>query len=664
MNPKKIKTARHGITMRRLLPLLLYLPIVCFAEWMDHYSTYRNLKGLQPVDTTADGTFAHSFSVDDQDSDLQINYKGSHHPDLLNLASSLLVARVDCLDSEITVTLRDVARDDVARDDVAHDGWKTRVGHPLTAVCFGRSKNKVVYRKIEGVELCGEKCVRITTTNLELHHMFQSLQLKMSFTPSDEKHVDGHGLRHRHRHRRLLSQRPAQRQLSASMSDVTSFISGIESLTESCTLKRRRLGFMKKTFGKWKSEAKETFTDLSNDIRQEFQSNDPAGKNRLECSVGPNLEINYDSSTGSSKEETLSFSPWAKCEGCYLWAGIKVVVEIDVTATGLNMFQAYVEGGLRTRVKLVVKNPMKGNENQPFTEIIPPEKIGTVTFAVGSVPVSIDIMTGLEMMATSDMNVNTTFTAGATAQAMIRAGVEYRNNNWEKIMIHDVGYDYMLPTWSIEPSNGRVIARMQPIIELKVWETVPVVIKTQIDVGPTFSTNGGILKAGESTSPSFCSDSYRMWWSLHGIVGVDDIKSPELVVNGKTLPQITLAGGFVSDPFDLVGETEFQTCGKLCSGCYSDYVVTKDQMVAVALPGASINERGGDEGGGVLAGGPLALIIIASVIGAALLVTAAVMIVKTYQSRGSTPFRQLNLASGVGLRTTTKKTTTTTVVRK
>ena len=62
------------------------------------------------------------------------------------------------------------------------------------------------------------------------------------------------------------------------------------------------------------------------------------------------------------------------------------------------------------------------------------------------------------------------------------------------------------------------------------------------------------MEAGESTSPSFCSDSYRMWWSLTGIVGVDDIKSPEMEIDGKKLPTVTLVGGFVSDPFTLQGK--------------------------------------------------------------------------------------------------------------
>jgi hypothetical protein len=33
------------------------------------------------------------------------------------------------------------------------------------------------------------------------------------------------------------------------------------------------------------------------------------------------------------------------------------------------------------------------------------------------------------------------------------------------------------------PSNAKVTVHMRPVIELLVWETVPVVIKLQIDVG-------------------------------------------------------------------------------------------------------------------------------------------------------------------------------------
>ena len=124
------------------------------------------------------------------------------------------------------------------------------------------------------------------TTKLELHHMFSALSFKLEYTPSDEKTPQ----------RRLLSKRSSsntvQRSSSntvrglASASDVSSFIYGIKNVNEACTLERRRLGFMKKTFSKWKSEAKSTFDDLENDIKSEFQNDKTSGKNRLECAIG------------------------------------------------------------------------------------------------------------------------------------------------------------------------------------------------------------------------------------------------------------------------------------------------------------------------------------------------------------------------------------------
>ena len=172
----------------------------------------------------------------------------------------------------------------------------------------------------------------------------------------------------------------------------------------------------------------------------------------------------------------------------------------------------------------------------------------------------------------------------------------------------------------------------------------------------TFSTNDNILNIGDSTSPAFCSDSYHVWWKLQGIVGVDDIKSPPVTVNGKNLPEITLVGGFVTDPFDLIGETSFQECGKLCNGCYSDYTTNKEAMVAAALPGAAPGEGGRDsDSDGILTGTALAMVILASLVGAALLGVSLYLIVKTVQGNGASS----NFAT-IGMRTTTTRTTTTT----
>ena len=600
------------------------------------FQVHRSLQGLKPL---LNQKFDHHFHIDDEESNIQLDYSGTHHPDLLNLAVSDLVKKIHCTidNTELTVTLVNNI------DNIEH--WLRRLGHPLTAVC---DDGTFVYRRINFVKECGSQCIHFKCSKLELHHMFDSLKARFSFTPSDEN------TEQRRRSRRLLSRRSSSssgvRGL-ATVTDVNAFLSGIKNVNEACTLKSRRLGFMKKTFTKWKSETKATFNDMSDDLKSEFQSSDPSGKNRLECAVGPNLEINYDSAKDGAKEEVLAFKPWASCHGCYLWAGIKVVVEIDVTNTGLNKFQAYVEGGFKVKAKLIASNPVETTAEEDYTVLIPPQQLGTISFAIGSVPVKINIQSGMEVTATSTASFDATLTVGASAQALIRAGVEYVNGEWKQIMINDLGYDYMLPEWQLPPgTDARVSAHMRPIIELVVWETVPVVIKTQVDVGATLSTNGNQLEAGKSTSPAFCSDSYRMWWSLHGIVGVDDIKTPAMTINGKSLPQVTLVGGFVSDPVLIQGETEFQSCGKLCSGCFSDYLANRGTLEATALPNAAKNE-GGRDGGGTLSGVALAIIICASIIGFALLAFAVVVVVKTYQNRGSAPFRTLQV--------TTHKTTTT-----
>jgi hypothetical protein len=145
---------------------------------------------------------------------------------------------------------------------------------------------------------------------------------------------------------------------------------------------------------------------------------------------------------------------------------------------------SYVEGGMEARAKAVINNPIDtSGSSGEFNVIIPPSSLGTLSFAVGSVPVKINVQSGLEMSGTSTGTVNTTFTAGASMYALWREGVQYKNGNWENIIKKDVGFDYMLPQWSMTPSNAKVTVHMRPVIELLVWETVPVVIKLQIDVG-------------------------------------------------------------------------------------------------------------------------------------------------------------------------------------
>jgi hypothetical protein len=48
--------------------------------------------------------------------------------------------------------------------------------------------------------------------------------------------------------------------------------------------------------------------------------------------------------------------------------------------------------------------------------------LGTLTFAVGSVPVKIKLKSGLEMSGTSDGNVNASFTSGVAVRALWREG--------------------------------------------------------------------------------------------------------------------------------------------------------------------------------------------------------------------------------------------------
>ena len=629
--------------------LILTLTFVAVSSdsspsWNRHYKVHRNLQGLEPLLDAGTEEFTHAFSIDNEDTAINLKYQGKHHPNLFNLLTHPHVESIHCASSatSLTVTLN---------QKIEHfdTDWAARVGHPLTAVCSFPS-SQVLYRKVLAVTQMQNNVVHIQCSKLELHDMFASLKLKMTYTPSkDEKTTP-----QKQQPRRLLSERKVRG--LASVADVSQFIAGMKSLTTACTLKERRLGFMKDLAGKWKSEAKATWSDFSADVHSEFQSLDPTGRNRLECAVGPNLKINYNAETKTSDQEILTISPWATCHGCYFHAGIKVVVEIDIAATGLKTFVAYVEGGMRAKAQIKVQNPRVNAAGAEFTEILPPTSVGTLTFAVGSIPVKINIKSSLEMAATSNVNVEeTTFTVGAQTQALWREGVQYMNGKWENILKKDVGYNYLLPEWDITPTNAVVTAHMRPVIELLVWETVPVIIKLEVDVSVALSTNNNVIPIGTSTSSAFCSDSYKLSWSMQGIAGVNDIISPPMTIKGKDLPQVTLVGGFVSDPFEFVGETEFSKCGKLCSGCFSDYVENKEKLVAFALPGAAPGEGGSDsDSTGLLTGAALAIVILTALIGTALLMGSVYLLVKTFRKQGR---RGRGNNPVFGMRTTTTTTT-------
>ena len=240
------------------------------------FGVHRNLAGLQPLLPTDATTqqFSNHFQINDEENAIHLNYNGTHHPDLLNLAHNPFVKHIECTKNNTHLTVHLTQEMNV----------QSRIGHPMTAVCT--STQAIIYRRIESIQSCGVHCIQMITTKLELHHMFSALSFKLEYTPSDEKTPQ----------RRLLSKRSSsntvQRSSSntvrglASASDVSSFIYGIKNVNEACTLERRRLGFMKKTFTKWKSEAKSTFDDLENDIKSEFQNDKTSGKNRLECAIG------------------------------------------------------------------------------------------------------------------------------------------------------------------------------------------------------------------------------------------------------------------------------------------------------------------------------------------------------------------------------------------
>jgi hypothetical protein len=400
------------MTFFRLFQLVTALN-VAVASWERHLSQVQ--EGLEPI--VNELKFDKNFVKNDEYTDIKLSYQGQHHPDLLNLFTHEQVAHVEYTsESLITITLGDTIDD-------FDQNWLTRVGHPLTAV--ETNTGNIVYRKVEAVKQCGDKCLQFQCTKLELHDMFASLKLKMSYTPSDENTSKQKSHKRRLLSERMTSDRSNIRGL-VSATDLSTYVTGLKSIEKACTLKRRRLGFMKDAFSKWKSEskqflssAKSTWDDETSDVRSEFQSE--SNKNKLECAVGPNIEINYDSEKSTYKKEILNFSPWAKCHGCYLWAGVKVVVEIDVSSTGLNKFVAYVEGGLKANAKVIAKNPTITSKGD-FNVIIPPESLGTLTFAVGSVPVKIKLKSGLEMSGTSDGNVNASFTSGVAVRALWREG--------------------------------------------------------------------------------------------------------------------------------------------------------------------------------------------------------------------------------------------------
>ena len=67
---------------------------------------------------------------------------------------------------------------------------------------------------------------------------------------------------------------------------------------------------------------------------------------------------------------------------------------------------------IQSKAKIVATNPIKSTGGQDYTTVIPSSKLGSITFAVGSVPVKINIESSLEVTATSDADFEATITTG------------------------------------------------------------------------------------------------------------------------------------------------------------------------------------------------------------------------------------------------------------
>ena len=67
---------------------------------------------------------------------------------------------------------------------------------------------------------------------------------------------------------------------------------------------------------------------------------------------------------------------------------------------------------IQSKANIVATNPIKSTGGQEYTTVIPSSKLGSITFAVGSVPVKINIESSLEVTATSDADFEATITTG------------------------------------------------------------------------------------------------------------------------------------------------------------------------------------------------------------------------------------------------------------
>ena len=67
---------------------------------------------------------------------------------------------------------------------------------------------------------------------------------------------------------------------------------------------------------------------------------------------------------------------------------------------------------IQSKANIVATNPIKSTGGQDYTTVVPSSKLGSITFAVGSVPVKINIESSLEVTATSDADFEATITTG------------------------------------------------------------------------------------------------------------------------------------------------------------------------------------------------------------------------------------------------------------
>lgn len=323
-------------------------------------------------------------------------------------------------------------------------------------------------------------------------------------------------------------------------------------------------------------------------------------------------DVNWDNATQGAlvKEIGLFHTAWAKCVDCYLHASLSAELAFSFEAGARpKSFHAEVGGTFdaKASIEVTAPAPAAANDMGNWHALVERVKMGSFSFVVGSVPVTIDFFGDLNAAAwaTEDLG-DISMSAGIEAHAEAHFGVDWTPaDGWRKVQDTDWNHSYWLPKWSVGGApNASIRAAVSPEIIMLLWGAIPLEIKPKIIVGYHFGSAAAALPAAPSylalpqkgsaksmlpplqhtqqlSHRSFAAldcpanDYYALSHALHVGIGIESVDIPGGLIPGVS-EKIEIVPGIDFGEAELLPEAGFPDCGLLCRGCLSRYNADED----------------------------------------------------------------------------------------